>query len=348
MATYFASPRMWPLGYILGSPYSPLLLEQQYPNLNWRDRFEDLLALESGKKMISAVSRQKEAVTASRIRNESVHDAIAHTNQELQRNQDYTIVLQELREISARSKDNALVSIIENEALPFQKKSSEMIIASGKALIGSLKDLQNKPASSYKRRLPWIVSLISSGAMLGWDSAIYDSADGWMADVWKADGSGDGQIFSELDLTTIFKGGHRLDFKSPTWSTYHGSYDNYYPQVEELCPDGDADPDAEHFYDTVDNLRPSILAQLTTTQRKKSWNGSIELRVVLKNRFTDGNEEDKTIVNDASRVLEENEKAYASAKERYNAVGLAIWELSYRKQKEALAAAKEMEDEGVD
>ena len=82
MATYFASPRMWPLGYILGSPYSPLYLEQQFPDLNWRDRFEDLLALESGT-MISARSRQNEAVTAARIRNESVHNDISHINQEV-------------------------------------------------------------------------------------------------------------------------------------------------------------------------------------------------------------------------------------------------------------------------
>ena len=183
MATYFASPRMWPLGYILGSPYSPLNLEQQSPNLNWRDRFEDLLALESGKNMISAVSRQKEAATASRIRIESVHDDISQVNQELQRNQDYVVLLQKLREVAVRMKDTASVSVIDNDALPLQKKSSEKTIANGKALIDSLKDLQNKPASSYKKRVPWITSLISSGAMLGWESAIYDSADGWQADV---------------------------------------------------------------------------------------------------------------------------------------------------------------------
>lgn len=68
---------MWPLGYILGSDYSPLYLELQYPNINWRDSFEDLLALESGKKMISAVSRQKEAVTANRILIESVREDIS-------------------------------------------------------------------------------------------------------------------------------------------------------------------------------------------------------------------------------------------------------------------------------
>ena len=347
MATYFASPRMWPLGYILGSEYSPLLLEQQFPNLNWRDRFEDLLALESGKKMISSVSRQEEAATASRIRNESVHDDISHINQELQRNQDYVVLLQKLREVSVRRRNPAIVSMIDDEAMPFQKEASQNAIENGQSLIGHLKTLQNKPASSYKKRVPWIVSLISSGAMLGWESAVYDSADGWMADVYKADGSRDGQMFSELDLSMIFRWGKKLDFKIPVWSTYEGSYDYTFPQIDQLS-DGEADPDTEHAYDTIDNLRPSIMSQLTTVQRKKSWNGSIETRVVLKNRFTNDTEEEKTIVNNASKVLEEVEKADASVKERHHGIGLAIWQLSYRKQEESLAAAKEMIDDGVD
>ncbi|KAL9132877.1 MAG: hypothetical protein Q9175_005950 [Cornicularia normoerica] len=339
---------MWPLGYILGSPYSPFNLEQQFPNFNWRDRFEDLLALESGKTMISAVSRQNEAATAARIRNESVHDDISRINQELQRNQDYVVLLQNLREVSSRRKDTAIVAMIDNEALPVQKQSAEMVIARGKALIATLSDLQDKPASSYKMRVPWITSLISSGAMLGWESMVYDSADGFLADVYKTDSSGDGHMFSEMDLATIFTKGYRLDFRSPVWSTYGGFYNNYYPQIEQLCPEGDADPDAEHTYNTIDNICPSVLSQLTTVQRRKSWNGSIETRVVLKNRFTNGKEEEKTIVNDASKVLEEVEKAHSSVKDRHSAIGLALWELSYRKQKDALAVAKEMEDEEVE
>ena len=158
-------------------------------------------------------------------------------------------LLQALREISARAKDTATVSQIDDEALPFQKELAEMTIASGKTLIGRLQDLQDKPASSYKKRVPWITSLISSGAMLGWESAVYDSADGWQADVYKADGSGDGQIFTEVDLAMIFEKDHPFDFKSPVWSTLtQGSYSDYYPQIEELCPDGDGDPDRDHAY----------------------------------------------------------------------------------------------------
>lgn len=251
--------------------------------------------------MISAVTRQKEAVTANRILNESVHEDISHVNSDLQRNQDYNVLLHKLRDISLRMKDTATVSKIEEEALPFQKEVSERAIADGKALITSISALQNKPASSYKTRGAWINSLISSGAMLGWESAIYDSADGWLADVYKPDGSGDGHMFSELDLTMIFKHGIPLDFGAPLWSTYDGAYNNTYPQIKEICPDGDADPDAQYTYKAIDDLRPSILSQLTTVQHKKSWNGNIETRVVLKNRFTDGKEEEKTIVNDPSK-----------------------------------------------
>ena len=339
---------MWPLGYILGSEYSPLLLEQQCPNLNWRDRFEDLLALESGKKMISAVSRQNEAVTASRIRNESVHDDISHVNQALQHNQDFNVLLQKLREVSVRCKDFDFVSEIDDEAIPQQNKISESAIADGKALISSLKNLQNKPASSYKSRVPWIASLVSSGAMREWESVVYDSADGWMAEVYKADGFRDGIRFSELDLAIIFQYGYPLGFRSPSWSTYKGSYGNfYYPQIYELCPDGDADPDAEDTISTINKIRPSILSQLTKVQQKKSWNGSIETRIVLKNRFTDGEEQEKTIENDASKVLEEVERFHASVKERHRSIDIALRNLRYRKQQDVLTRAQELEEDGV-
>ena len=297
--------------------------------------------------MISAVSRQNEALTASRVCNESVHDEVSHVNQVLQRNQDYVVLLLKLREVAVRRKDVGTIAMIDDEALPGQKKSAETVIAKGKSLIRDLKDLQNKPASSYKRRVPWITSLISSGAMLGWKSVLYDSADGWHADVYRDNASGDGHTFSELDLALSFKKGPRIDFSHPTWSTCDGYYNNYYPQIEQLCPDRD-DPDAEDTYNKLNNLRPSVLSQTTTVQQKKSWNGSIETRVMLKNCFTDGQEEEKTIVNDPSKVFEEVEKAHASMKKRHHAIGLALWELSFQKQKESLIVAQEMEDDGVE
>ena len=347
LATYFASPRMWPLGYILGSPYSPLALEHDFPKFNWRDRFEDLLALESGSKMISVVSRQNEMATASRIRSETAHSDINYINQELQRSQDLVVLLQRLREISVRNKESNTVSKID-DSLPGQKMIQEELIGSGNDLIRHLKDLQDKPASRYKKKSHWVTSLVSSGAMSGWESALYHSADGWQADVYKADGSGDGSVFTDMDLATTFREGSRLEFRQPEWSTIEGALIERYPELEQLSPEGDPDPDVEHTYDTLNRLRPYISSQVTTAQPKKSWNGNIETRVVLKNRFTDGTEEEKTIVNDASKVLEEVEKFHASSKEWHRSVGLALWELSFRKHKDNIAIAKEMEDEGVE
>ena len=297
--------------------------------------------------MISAVSRQNEALTASRVCNESVHDEVSHVNQVLQRNQDYVVLLMKLREVAVRRKDTGTIAMIDDEALPAQKESAETVIAMGKSLIRDLKDLQNKPASSYKRRVPWITSLISSGAMLGWRSVLYDSSDGWHAHVHRDNASEDGHTFSELDLALSFKNGPRLDFQTPTWSTYDGYYNNYYPQIEQLCPDAD-DPHADDTYNKIDNLRPSVLSQTTTVQQRKSWNGSIETRVMLRNCFTDGRVEEKMIVNDPSKVFEEVEKVHASIKKRHHAIGLALWELSFRKQKESLTVAQEMEDDGVE
>ena len=352
-ATYLASPRMWPVGYILGSQYSPLNLEQVCPEINWRDRFEDLLALETGEKMISAVSRQNEAAAVARICNEIAHDEITHVNQELQRNQDYVTLLQRMREVSVRRKDTASVSMIDSRVLPYLKESSETAIAKGKASISGLKALQNKPASSCKRGLTWITSLISSGAMPAWHSVIYDSDDGLLADVYKADSSGDGQFFSEMNLFMTFTVGSGLNLRAPSWSTFDGSYNEWYrktgaPHIESVCPQGDADPVAAHTYNTIRNLRPSMISQRTRVQRKTSWNGNIETRVVLLNRFTDGKEEEKTIVNDAPKMLEEVQRFQVSIKQRHRAISLAFWELSYRKQREYLNAATEMEDEGVD
>lgn len=57
-SNFLASPRMGPIGYILNSPYSPLRLERQIPYKDWRDPFEDLLAIDAGRGMISKEDRK--------------------------------------------------------------------------------------------------------------------------------------------------------------------------------------------------------------------------------------------------------------------------------------------------
>lgn len=56
------TPRLWPVVYAASSPYSPLWLEHQEPlctqGNKWRNAFEDLIALQSGKSMLEKGARR--------------------------------------------------------------------------------------------------------------------------------------------------------------------------------------------------------------------------------------------------------------------------------------------------
>ena len=71
---------MWPVGYLIGSPYSPLHIEQAHPQREWRDAFEDLLAVELGDEMISSESRQEEKAAARQIHSERAAHCISKAN----------------------------------------------------------------------------------------------------------------------------------------------------------------------------------------------------------------------------------------------------------------------------
>ena len=79
-SSFYATPRMWPIGYILDSHYSPLRLERRLPNRNWRDAFEDLLAVEAGRDIISDEGRKAGDDYASRNRYELASRFIAEAN----------------------------------------------------------------------------------------------------------------------------------------------------------------------------------------------------------------------------------------------------------------------------
>ena len=73
---------MWPFGFLVSnSAYSPFQLERDAPGVNWRDAFEDLLALESGGNMISADDRKMEKEVANRLYSEDIHDIVGHVNE---------------------------------------------------------------------------------------------------------------------------------------------------------------------------------------------------------------------------------------------------------------------------
>ena len=82
-STFCATPRMWPVGYILDSPYSPLRVERDMPSRNWRDAFEDLLAHDAVGALIPDEVRKAQDEYAAKDRFESANRAIVVTNHNL-------------------------------------------------------------------------------------------------------------------------------------------------------------------------------------------------------------------------------------------------------------------------
>ena len=144
MSTWLASPRMWPIGYLVGSPYSPFHLELQIPERNWRDAFEDLLALENGGQMTSKESRRREAEVAARLHYEKAHYIISLSNEQLVRDAKYMSVLQRMRAFAARNKMVKLIATIDDELGPPHKARVEETIKACRRVTEIIENQENR------------------------------------------------------------------------------------------------------------------------------------------------------------------------------------------------------------
>ena len=298
---------MWPVGYIIGSPFSPLQLENEIPERNWRDAFEDLIALETCGQMISNESREKEAEVALRLLRQESHDAVLQANDMLESYSKQISLYPRARKIAARQGNFGMVSEFETAAHRVRMKSQELF-NSGQAIISELKKLEqaDKPklVRECMRRGQWIASLFSSGALPGWRSHLYDSAFGHY---WSFDkGDEDGISISEVELSNHFQQDMPLQFISPPWSTYNGGY----PEVQQVANLGSDDLSIVDYTELKPPLlRHSLCSQSTSTERTGLPNGLVSTKVKIWNRFTDDREEEKHIVDDAGKVMEEVRKA---------------------------------------
>lgn len=69
---------------------------------------------------------------------------------------------------------------------------------------------------------------------------------------------------------------------------------------------------------------------------------------MLTNHFTDGDIEHKEIIDDPSRVLEEQDKVYIGFKNRQQAIRVAIFDHDYQTGEERLKEHHELEEEDDD
>ena len=312
---------MWPVGYIIGSPFSPLQLENEIPERNWRDAFEDLIALETRGQMINNESREKEADVAFPLLCQETHDAVLRANDMLGLYSEQISQYQRAGKIAARRGKFGKGSEMEREAHQARMKSQEWF-DSGQAKISKLKKLEQadkrKQVRECMSRGQWIASLFSSGVLPGWRSQLYDSAFGHHWSFEKADE--DGIAISEAELSSHFQQDMPFHFINPAWSTYNGGYPEV-PKVSNFSPDELSILGYAEL--KVPPLRHSLCSQITSAERTKLPNGLFSTKVKIWNRFTDDREEEKHIIDDTGKVMEEVRKAIWAMNNRKHELELA-------------------------
>lgn len=309
-STFFAAPRMWPLGYIMDSPYSPLRVECHMPSRNWRDAFEDLLALEAGGPMIREESRKAEDQFSARTRFELASFAISQCNYLLDDNWKSEARYRKAHQVAVKNKDHESVATISKDLIPFVKSQNEELITSAQRAKADFEKYQDWTASSLKPRGQWIASLMDSGALPTWKWQVYNSTDGPVMDFGKRNAPPDmaaSITVSELELHEIFEEGQPHGFGSPA---------RLPSMAMQALVDGSHTPSYLDLpIDPLKNFRPSkssILAQIADTEIVKMPGGSNGTKVKIQNILADGTREMKEFVQDPGKLLEEIESARSS------------------------------------
>ena len=319
------SPRMWPVGYLIESPYSPFWVEQELPKRNWRNAFEDLLALESGGEMISDESRKQEKAVAAKINWERASHCIETLNKLNARDApSYNLAQTALN--SAKSlgpqKDPAIISWLE-EKMKSAREMAQRRVAIAESFKVMEETRREWPASRHKDRGQWMASLITSGALTGWSSTLEDSEHGDLIRLRNkvaAPEDDAGIDFTELELHEHFEDGKPFEYGLPGSPLYLVSDRTpAVPVDDDQFVDENSSPrpppDEPVIMSRIPE-RPYFWGQNTNAERITLPNGKTATRVVMKNYLTNGDVEEKVIVQEPGRVLEEVEKARALIQDR--------------------------------
>ncbi|KAL8646316.1 MAG: hypothetical protein Q9226_006913 [Calogaya cf. arnoldii] len=319
-STYFAAPRMWPIGYILGSPYSPFRAERDMPSTNWRNAFEDLLALENGRGMIPEQDRKAEDEHAVRALFDSASYFITRCNRSLDDNKRREAETRLRLQQAEEHREKHAVQAITEYLLPWLESDNQRHIAHAREEKASFDALKDWPASHLRMRGQWITSLISSGALPGWKSRMYSTTLGQAMDYSKRNSPPDldaSFTISELELQQVFGEGHPYDFRDPlefptladAMVLLHGERPPTYPEIPN---------------DPFKKFRPShssILHQSTECDLIKMPDGSIGPKVKILNTLVDGDPEAKEFVHNPVGVFEETKGAELSMMMLRTAIG---------------------------
>lgn len=325
MKDWLLSPQMWPIGYIVGSPYSPFRVEQELPQRDWRNAFEDLLALESGGEMISEKSREEEKVVAASIGWERASDCIQKLNKLNTRDsQTFTLAQAALNQAKSpgHQPEPPIVAGLERMIIDIRQITQQRVAVA--EMFKAREASRGKFSTSrHKDRGQWMASLITSGALKGWNSLLKDSEAGDLVVLSKETETPDDEAgFSgtEHELRAHFEDDRPLVPGTPGPPLY---------VISPVSPDAPVDDRSLDIEDSSPRMfafvpeilsrvpeRPYFYGQQMTAERITLPNGRTATKVVMKNYLTNGDVEEKVMIQEPGKVLQEVEKARALIHDR--------------------------------
>lgn len=301
-STYLSSPRMGPLGYILGSQYSPFQLETELPSRNWRDAFEDLLALDLRGQMIPEAYRKAEDTFAAKQRYHLASDIIALSNTLIRENKEIDSRITRLSRVATKSGDKELAAHLADSTMRSQLKDiTTHSITQAQEAKSLYESDQSKPASSLKSHCHWIASLITSGALPGWSWCERTSVDGPVVEFARVNAPPEleaGISTSDMELSLQFVHGRPWSFGSPQ------------PLRQDLLQAlVDGTLQAPEFKtgsrDSFNASQFSIMVQAGRAEPFKRSDGSTGTKVILDNNLANGTWTSKEFVQEPEKVFEE-------------------------------------------
>ena len=262
----------------------------------------------------------------------------------------------DLRAVFARINAVPELQSIDRDFIPQLEKDSEAFVIVRDELVAKANrsDYKGLPASQYKGKGQWMISLISSGAITAWMAHRYDSSAGNQIHVEKQelneDGEADGMTFTADDLKGKYDDGSLMQraLQVPLWTTALGQYPTLVaapdPHADQTISEDSSGPEAhipQHQISPTMLVPNAFLAQHLRAERTILGNGQMSVKVFIMNMLANGQNENKEFRDDPGKVTEEVQRARISNQIVLEAISEASYEQQIRSMKDIVATHAE-------
>ena len=284
-------------------------MEREISNRNWRDAFEDLLALNAGRDMIHPQSRRAEDDKAAKIRYNFANDYIQTYNTMQRRSLKFQEKMMEKRRAYVDDGHTKHVILMDKMVFPYVKSKIETSLVAAQSQKAAFEAERHAKASYLKRPGHWIASLITNGAVPGWQSVMKNGVDGPVLAFERRDAPPelDAQMaFSERELEGLFRGQEYKLGIPPALPS----------DVVNLVVDSTSNTSKGRLaVGVIRRCLPnpsSIILQRSCAELIKLHDGSIGAKAYIVNQLADRHVENKEFLEEPAKVFEEMEHARQS------------------------------------